>query len=81
MIQLMKLIFNMKTVTQAQNPIQLLYVILSIRLWILPENFSERDVEFGIFDSTETFFPIIHHMNDEKKSFSGWDLLRSDISV
>ena len=56
MIPLMKLIFHMKTVTQAQNPIQLLYVILSIRLWILRDFFSQRDVEFEIFDSTETFF-------------------------
>ena len=63
MIQLMKLIFHMKTVTQAQNPIQLLYAILSIRMWILREIFAQRDVEFEIFDSTETFF--LHHSSYE----------------
>ena len=79
-IQLLKRIFYMKTVTQLQNSMKLLYVILSIRLWILLGIFGTRDVRSERIFFSESFFYVKHGMLHVKKSFRGWHVLRSDIS-
>ena len=78
---LLKLIFHRKTVTQAWDCMHLLYVILIAYSRRFCVNFLGTRCQIWANPIDRIFFSINLVGNDGKKSFGGWDSLKSDISL